>query len=152
MIGGVGDMTDPDDVASGDVTANRIDDLAPTQAEIDAWAAREKARREAWLRGPTDEERAEFAREIRQRRLAETFDVGEQRIEEGVRQGLRVGRETQLALEGAMLMAYRWSRRTFGDLVRAGRTWEEETALPIRRRRIPIDEAPKTELPGRDQP
>ena len=35
----------------------------PTQAEIDEWAAREKARREAWLAGPTDEERRAYAKQ-----------------------------------------------------------------------------------------
>ncbi len=76
----------------------------------------------------------------RQRRLAETFDEGEERIEQGVRQGLRYGRETQLAAEGAMLLLYRWSRRTFGELVRAGREWEDETVMPNRRRRISLDD------------
>ena len=33
----------------------------PTQAEIDAWAAEERARRQAWLKGPTAEERAAYA-------------------------------------------------------------------------------------------
>lgn len=115
----------------------------PTQAEIDAWAARERARREAWLSGPTEEERAAYARRARQRRLADTFDEGEERIEHGVRQGLRYGRDTQLAAEGAMLTLYRWYRRTFHELVKAGRAWEEETALPNRRRRISLDDEPE---------
>ena len=133
-------MTDPKTLASKDATSNEPEGLEPTQAEIDAWAAKERARREAWLRGPTDEERAAFARRSRQRRLAETFDEGEERIEQGVRQGLRYGRETQLAAEGAMLLLYRWSRRTFSDLVRAGREWEDETVMPNRRRRISLDD------------
>ncbi len=112
----------------------------PTQAEIEEWAARERARREAWLRGPTEEERAAYARRLRHRRLAEAFDEGEHRLDEGVRMGLRAGRETQLAAEGAMTLFYRWSRRRFADLVRAGREWEEETALPSRRRRVPFDD------------
>jgi hypothetical protein len=133
-------MTDPKGAESAADAATPVEDLAPTQAEIDAWAAREKTRREEWLRGPTDEERAEYARHVRQRRLADTFDIGEQRIENGVRQGLRYGREGQLAAEGAMFLLYRWSRRTLDELVRAGRTWEEETALPNRRRRISVDD------------
>ena len=108
-------MTDPKGAASADAATTPQEDLAPTQAEIDAWAAREKARREAWLRGPTDEERAEYAQHVRQRRLAHTFDMGEQRIEDTVRQGLRLGREGQLAAEGAAYLMYRWSRRTFSD-------------------------------------
>jgi hypothetical protein len=112
----------------------------PTQAEIDEWAAREKQRREAWLNGPNADERADYARRLRQRRLADAFDEGETRIADGVRLGVRYGRETQLAAEGAMTLLYRWSRRTMADLVRAGRDWEEETSLPNRRRRVSLDD------------
>ena len=41
--------------------------LRPTQEEIDAWAAREHGRRAAWLAGPSDEERQEWARRYRWR-------------------------------------------------------------------------------------
>ena len=44
-----------------------------------------------------------------------------------MRQGVRYSREAQLAAEGAMSVLYRWSRRTFAELVKAGREWEEET-------------------------
>jgi hypothetical protein len=112
----------------------------PTQAEIDAWVAEERARREAWLKGPTAEERAAYARRLRHRRLADTFDEGEHLLDEGVRRGLRAGREGQLAIEGAMSLLYRFSRRTYAELIKAGREWEEETALPSRRRRVPLDD------------
>jgi hypothetical protein len=112
----------------------------PSDAEIDAWAQRERARRQAWLSGPSDEERAAYAKRVRQRRLAEAFDEGEQRLEERMRSGLQYGREAQLAAEGAMTLFYRWSRRTFTELVKAGREWEEETALPRNRRRVPMDD------------
>ena len=112
----------------------------PTQAEIDAWVAEERARREAWLKGPTAEERAAYARRLRHRRLADTFDEGEHLLDEGVRRGLRAGREGQLAIEGAMSLLYRFSRRTYAELIKAGREWEEETAMPSRRRRVPLDD------------
>ena len=112
----------------------------PTQAEIDAWVAEERARRQAWLQGPTAEERAAYAKRLRHRRLADTFDEGEQRIDEWGRRGLRYGREGQLAAEGALALFYRFSRRTFAELVKAGREWEEETALPSRRRRVPLED------------
>ena len=133
-------MNDRATKASPDATAEEPIALEPTQAEIDEWAAREKQRREAWLSGPSDEERAAYARRLRQRRLAEAFDEGEHRIEESLRSGLHYGREAQLATEGAMTLFYRWSRRTFAELVKAGREWEEETALPNRRRRVPLDD------------
>jgi hypothetical protein len=66
--------------------------------------------------------------------------MGEQRIDELSRRGLRSARETQLAAEGAIALLYRFSRRTFAELVKAGREWEEETALPTRRRRVPLDD------------
>ncbi|HEY8636464.1 MAG TPA: hypothetical protein VIL81_04295 [Candidatus Limnocylindrales bacterium] len=137
-------MTDPADKASADATMDAMSDdpvaPEPTQAEIDAWVEREKRRRQAWLNGPTTEERDDYARRLRQRRLSDAFDEGESRIQDGVRMGVRYGRDTQLAAEGAMTLLYRWSRRTFGDLVRAGREWEEETSLPNRRRRVSLDD------------
>jgi hypothetical protein len=142
------DMTDPTAKASGtDATDATMDAMnedpvapEPTQAEIDAWVESEKRRRQAWLNGPTPAEREDYARRLRNRRLSDAFDEGESRIQEGVRTGVRYGRETQLAAEGAMTLLYRWSRRTFAELIRAGREWEEETSIPDRRRRVPIDD------------
>jgi len=125
---------------TADATTDEAAGLEPTQAEIDAWVARERERRQAWLKGPSPDEREAYARRLRQRRVAEAFDEGEARIAEGVRMGVRYGRETQLAAEGAMTVLLRWSRRTFADMVRAGREWEEETTLPNRRRRVPLDD------------
>jgi hypothetical protein len=133
-------MTDSTVRASGDAAAKEPNASEPTQAEIDAWAAQEKQRREAWLNGPTAEERAAYASRLRQRRLAEAFDEGETLIAEKMRLGVRYGRETQLAAEGAANLFYRWSRRTMAELIRAGREWEEETSLPNRRRRVPLDD------------
>jgi hypothetical protein len=133
-------MTDTTVEASEDAVTDEPIALEPTQAEIDAWVAREKKRRQAWLNGPSADEREDYARRLRQRRLADAFDDGETRIAESVRLGVRYGRETQLAAEGAMTLFYRWSRRTMADLVRLGREWEEETSLPNRRRRVPLDD------------
>ena len=133
-------MTDPAAKAAVDARTDQPTELEPTEAEIEEWAAREKQRREAWLNGPSAEERAEYARRLRRRRLADAFDEGEARIADNVRLGVRYGRETQLAAEGAMTLLYRWSRRTFAELIRAGREWEEETSLPNRRRRVPMDD------------
>jgi len=130
------DVTNAADDAAAEVTPA----LEPSQAEIDAWAAREKARRAAWVAGPNDDERAAYARSLRQRRLGEAFDEGEFRLQEGMRVGLHYSREAQLAAEGAMALMYRWSRRTFAELVRAGREWEQDTALPRARRRVSMDD------------
>jgi hypothetical protein len=133
-------MTDTTMQASADATMGEPGAMEPTEAEIDAWAARERQRREAWVKGPTEDERAAYAASLRERRLAEAFDEGERRIGDVVRSGVRMGREGQLAAEGAVRLFYRWSRRTFDELVEAGREWEEETSLPVRRRRVPLDD------------
>jgi hypothetical protein len=133
-------MTDRVTQASDDAAIEATPAHEPTEAEIDAWAARERRRREEWLNGPTEDERAAYAQQIRQRRLREAFDEGEQRITDVALMGVRMGRETQLAAEGAVSLFYRWSRRTFAELVEAGREWEEEVSLPVRRRRVPLDD------------
>jgi len=134
------DMTGSTVQASEDAVTEQAGDLEPTQAEIDAWVAKERERRQAWLNGPTPEERDAYALRLRQRRLADTFDEGEAMLTDSVRRGMRLGREGQLAAEGAVALLYRYSRRTLAELVRAGREWEEETSLPIRRRRVSMDD------------
>ena len=125
---------------SEDAMSDNGAELEPTQAEIDAWVAKERERRQAWLNGPTPEEREAYALRLRQRRLADTFDEGEAMLTDSVKRGMRLGREGQLAAEGAVALFYKYSRRTFAELVRAGREWEEETALPSRRRRVPLED------------
>jgi hypothetical protein len=125
---------------SEDAMSDNGADLEPTQAEIDAWVAKERERRQAWLNGPTPEEREAYALRLRQRRLADTFDEGEAMLTDSVKRGMRLGREGQLAAEGAAALLYRYSRRTFAELVKAGREWEEDTSLPRRRRRVSMDD------------
>ncbi len=134
------DMTGSTVQASEDAVTDKAEGVEPTQAEIDAWVAKERERRQAWLNGPTPEEREAYALRLHQRRLADTFDEGEAMLTDSVRRGMRLGREGQLAAEGAVALLYRYSRRTLAELVRAGREWEEETSLPIRRRRVSMDD------------
>jgi hypothetical protein len=126
--------------ASEDAMTDKAAELEPTKAEIDEWVAKERERRQAWLNGPSAEEREAYAQRLRQHRLADTFDQGEAMLADNVRRGMRLGREGQLAAEGAAALLYRYSRRTFAELVRAGREWEEETSLPRRRRRVSMDD------------
>jgi len=114
--------------------------LEPSPEEINAWAERERARRQAWLAGPSEQEREDYAAHLRQRRLAEAFDEGEAMLQERMRQGLRYSREAQLATEGAISLFFRWSQHMFGELVKAGREWEEETNLPRIPRRVRMDD------------
>ena len=133
-------MADAKTTTAGDAVTDEARVFEPTQAEIGDWVAREKERRQAWLNGPSEAERMEYAQRLRQRRLAEAFDEGEAKIAESVRLGMHYGRETQLAAEGAMALFYRFSRRTLTELIRAGRDWEQETAIPNRRRRVPLED------------
>jgi hypothetical protein len=131
------DATDtPTDVVAPDATIS----TEPTQAEIDAWVDRERKRREAWLAGPNEDERQEYANRLRRRNLADRFGEGEERLNDSMRLGIRYSREAQLAAEGAVSLIYRFTRKTFAELVEAGRQWEEQTSLPPRRRRVPIDD------------
>ena len=134
-------MTDPEMPTVADQLSTDSEAvLEPTPEEINAWAERERARRQAWLAGPNDQERADYAAHLRQRRLAETFDEGEAMLQERMRQGLRYGRDAQLATEGAISLFFRWSQRTFAELVKAGREWEEDTNLPRLPRRVRMDD------------
>lgn len=51
--------------------------LPPTQEEVDAWAEREHARRAAWLEGPGEREKHEWAWRYRRRA---TFGIEESRL------------------------------------------------------------------------
>jgi hypothetical protein len=133
-------MTDPKTTTMAESMTDSDPALEPSPEEIDAWAERERVRRQAWLSGPSEEERADYARHLRQRRLAEAFDEGEVMLQERMRQGLRYSREAQLATEGAISLFFRWSQRTFAELVKAGREWEEETNLPRIPRRVRMDD------------
>jgi hypothetical protein len=133
-------MTDPKTTTVAESMNDSDPALEPSPEEIEAWAERERARRQAWLAGPSEEERAEYATHLRQRRLAEAFDEGEAMLQERLRQGLRYSREAQLAAEGAMSLLFQWSQRTLTELVKAGREWEEGTNLPRIPRRVRMDD------------
>ena len=118
--------------------------LEPTDAEVEAWAARERQRREAWLRGPTQTEKAEWAARERTRRSGRP-GLPAPRLPipspETTRQAQQYLREAQLAAEGAMSLMFHFSvRDALDQLVRAGRDWEEEyTSQPMRRRRVALE-------------
>jgi hypothetical protein len=116
--------------------------LEPSESEIDAWAAQERTRREAWLNGPTADQRAAWARRERERRVLER-DASDVRgsVRDSSRLVQRYVREMQLAAEGAVSLFFNSSpSEVFDNLVRAGRDWEEEfTNQPPRRRRVKLE-------------
>jgi hypothetical protein len=123
---------DDEPAAPESEAADELAGLDPTAEEVEAWAARERDRRRAWLEGPTDDERAAWARRERVRRITELGPAV--RATDLARKGRRYGRETMLATEGAANLMYRWSRRLFAELVRAGLEWEDEISRSPRRR------------------
>ena len=131
--------------------------LEPSDAEIDAWAERERHRRAGWVTGPTAEEREAWRQWERERRLARLTAAPASAPSGPVRRPQRYLREAQLAAEGAMSLVWkgvaaegpvgfplsrarRWSRRGLAVLVRAGREWEAEHDQPVRGRRVPFPE------------
>ena len=132
--------------------------LEPSEAEIEEWAARERQRREAWLKGPTDEQKATWARRERERRLAELEGSRRARGLGGdpARVVQRSMRQAQLAAEGAMSLLFKLSLSEALDrLVRAGREWEAEfTSAPTPRRRVALetDEPERVAGPGSARP
>ena len=109
--------------------------LEPTQAEIDDWATRERQRRQAWLDGPSADEQAAYAQRVasvawRRRRRGRAAHRGHRPSSAstmGARRSSRPRARWPCSIDG------RDAR--FLEFVRAGREWEEETSLPVRRRR-----------------
>jgi hypothetical protein len=123
----------------------------PTQAEVEAWAESVRLRRQAWLDGPTEEEKVEWYRRERARRLARLGFEPESRAgvdgprgrdpdEERRRIERRYIREARLAAEGLAVFMATWPFRTWATLVATGQEWEEEYLHAARRRWIPFND------------
>ena len=125
--------------------------LEPSESEIEDWASQERKRREAWLSGPTADQKAAWARRERERRMLEreSSDVRGS-VRESSRVLQRYVREMQLAAEGAVSLFFNSSpSEVFDNLVRAGRDWEDEFASqPPRRRRVKLDADPAAPPPS----
>jgi hypothetical protein len=108
-----------------------------SDAEVEAWAERERQRRKTWLEGPTAEERAAYARRHRDTRL-----LAIQRDADDLSITMRVPspREAMYVAEGAASLLWRWSQRQIAGLERAGREWEEKISESRHRSRVPLDD------------
>ena len=115
----------------------------PTDEEIEAWAARERERREAWLRGPTETQRAEWAAREHARRTGKHLALPTPSADTR-RLAQHYLRDAQLVAEGAMSMLFNLSvRDMFDELIRQGRAWEDEYTRGMpQRRRVPLDDEP----------
>jgi hypothetical protein len=122
-----------------------VADVGPTDAEIDAWAQKERERREAWLHGPTQTQKSDWAAREHARRVAEkSLQTAASRwavpAENPFYLMQRYAREAQLACEGALSLMFSHSVRDVLDqLVQAGRDWEDEYTTRPARRRIALD-------------
>jgi hypothetical protein len=122
------------------------DYYAVSESEIEAWAAREHKRRQAWLEGPSEGEKQEWARLERQRRMREHQDYPEHwsldpEIAEGRRIANRWQRDLAFALTGVAGRLVESPYRILGSLIREGREWESEHYVPKGgRRRVRLDD------------
>jgi len=128
----------------------------PSASEVEEWAARERKRREAWLAGATESDRAAWAQRESDPRLhrgSATGGLPSVDLGEPVWMMQRYIREMQLATEGAVSLMFRTSLSdAFDALVRAGREWEDKfTAQPPRRRRVAMDEDVADTRAGRNK-
>jgi hypothetical protein len=108
--------------------------VGPTADEINAWAERERKRRQEWMAGPTADEKLAWARREKRRRLRGTAGGREARF--AFPPDERTLSELELALEGMGVLFATWPFQLFDMLTRLGRDFERRTvSRPSGRRR-----------------
>ena len=107
--------------------------LTPTDEEIDDWAAKEHARRQAWVNGPTEEEKRHWMQREAGNVLHDDLATMNTDI---VDMANRLMREADLATKGSISALARGPLAIWSYLVRAGRTFEDELYQPPPRRRV----------------
>ena len=113
-----------------------------SDTDVESWAARERAKRRAWLEGPTDEEKNAWAERERRRR-AQRMDRGDHEEDEfeGRRIAERWRREAELVLTGLAGRILEPPYALLGNMAREGRRYEDEFYnVRRRRRRVLSDE------------
>jgi hypothetical protein len=112
-----------------------------SKSDIESWAERERQRRRAWLEGPTDAERDEWADLERRRRRRRRSLTDEDDVAEGRRIADRWQRDAELVLAGIAGRLFESPFSLLGYLAREGRDFEEEFEVRRRRRRrVPTDD------------
>jgi hypothetical protein len=114
-----------------------------SKGDIESWAERERQRRRAWLEGPTDTERDEWAdlERRRRRRRQRSSLIDEDDVAEGRRIADRWQRDVELILAGIAGRLVESPFSLLGYLAREGRDFEEEFEVGRRRRRrVPTDD------------
>lgn len=94
----------------------------PTDPEVDAWAEREKNRREAWLAGPSDAEKREWSRRQRElSELRETYGASDEPDSELERElERRLRRDLHLARAGILGLFLNLPYSVGAKLIRSG--------------------------------
>jgi hypothetical protein len=107
---------------------------AVSDADIAAWAERERKRRQAWLEGPNEDDKQAWADAERQRRKRQyrdellDIDLFDIDLEDGRRLADRM-------MDGLRNRMVDTPLRKLGDLLREGRSVESRRSEPLRRRR-----------------
>jgi hypothetical protein len=115
----------------------------PTDDEVEAWADEERRRRQAWLEGPTELEKLEYAHRERRRVGARGGHHLDDRFLEDLEfdaTAWNLHRELELARHGGMKLLADWPVWAWWRLRRAGRAWEAGFFDVPPRRRIPLYE------------
>lgn len=111
-----------------------------TAEEVEDWARRERERRQAWLSGPTEEEKAAWARQrnrrVSNRRLFSDLEAEDPDLARTARQFARMSR---LAQRGMLHSAMNFPFFLLERLVLFGLDSEDDTE-ELRRRRIRWDD------------
>jgi hypothetical protein len=100
-----------------------------SETEIAAWAERERKRRQAWLEGPDEDEKQEWADAERLRRKRQYRD---ELLDIDLDEGRRMADRLIAGFTNRMVDA---PLRKLGDLMREGRDVEDRHKEPLRRRR-----------------
>jgi hypothetical protein len=132
--------TTPETAAASDLGSTAASDprrVEASDAEVEAWAERERQRRKRWLEGPTAEERAAYARRHRDTRL---LAIERDADDLSIRMRVPSPRDAMFVAEGAASLMWKWSQRQIANLERAGREWEEQMGESRRRGRVPLDD------------
>jgi hypothetical protein len=148
---------DPNSKQSDDVPRNPREDFedwysqfAPEESEIEAWAQRERSRRQKWASGPTEEEKRDWARRKRWERMVRSgsvppsFDSPPADPEYcypsfSQWNDPRHSREVELGLKGLWYAMWSWPGAVWENLVRSGRAWEQKESSLTRPRRVPYE-------------
>lgn len=114
----------------------------PIEQQAEEWAAGERRRREEWLKGPTDEEKAAWMRERGETRAAGApfpEPIGQSDEErELLELARRLARGAELVGKGSVYAFARAPLAAFSYLIRAGRAFDDELANPPRKGRVPF--------------